>query len=114
MGIDNSFNVSSGFSSAQVVKFFSEFPLSSEELDNMFVSIQRVDRKFWNTPGSYPYLRPQSSTNEWSLPVEISDGFYYVNGYEAWISTMETETVSSKNIVNLILKKYYEAVALDE
>ncbi|RUS34799.1 Prenylcysteine lyase-domain-containing protein [Jimgerdemannia flammicorona] len=37
---------------------------------------------------------------------EGDGGVFYVNAFENWISTMETETISSKNIVRLLHKQW--------
>ncbi len=56
-------------------------------------------------------------------PVKIADGLYYVNGFEPYvhsipcginidarerfISTMETQTISSRNVVDLLLTEKF-------
>ncbi|KAG9314696.1 hypothetical protein JVU11DRAFT_5503 [Chiua virens] len=42
-----------------------------------------------------------------SLPVKIDQGFYYVNAFEPFISTMETETIASRNVVDLLLHEEF-------
>lgn len=71
---------------------------------------------------SYPKLPPMESYP----PVKLGQGFYYVNSFEPcvtlfpifalpwlsslrFISTMETETLSSRNIVDLLLDDLFNA-----
>ncbi|KAG8751744.1 hypothetical protein FRC14_007636 [Serendipita sp. 396] len=81
-----------------VVKIFSEERIEDEWLAGVFDHVGWVHRKVWD---SYPKLPPTTRYN----PMKLSDGLYYVNGFETFISTMETETVASRGVVDLMLKE---------
>ncbi|KAG8960131.1 hypothetical protein FRC03_007029 [Tulasnella sp. 419] len=59
-----------------------------------------IYRKEWD---AYPYLVPTTTYP----PVKPDDGLFYVNSLEPWTSTMETETISGRNAVDLLLKEAY-------
>ncbi|KAF5355736.1 hypothetical protein D9756_004026 [Leucocoprinus leucothites] len=83
------------------VKIFSRQRISDEWLAEVFNDqVGWVFRKEWD---AYPKLPPTASFP----PVKLDKGFYYVNSFEPFISTMETETVSSRNIVDLLLKEEF-------
>ncbi|GLB36511.1 putative prenylcysteine lyase [Lyophyllum shimeji] len=83
------------------VKIFSKERLSDEWLNNMFLDkVGWVYRKEWD---AYPRLTPTSTFP----PVKLGSGFYYVNALEPFISTMETETVASRNVVDLLLNEEF-------
>jgi len=85
------------------VKIFSENELSDEWLNAMFQGqVGWVVRKEWD---AYPKLPPTSSYP----PVKLDRGLYYVNSFEPFISTMETETVSARNAVDLMLNDEFNA-----
>jgi prenylcysteine oxidase/farnesylcysteine lyase len=85
------------------VKIFSEQEISDAWLANMFDGkVGWVTRKLWE---AYPVLPPTTSFP----PVKLDKGFYYVNAFEPLISTMETETVSSRNVVDLLLKEEFDS-----
>lgn len=52
---------------------------------------------------SYPVLPPVKSFP----PIKADDGLWYVNSMESWISTMETETISSRNVVDHLLQEAF-------
>ncbi len=52
---------------------------------------------------SYPKLPPTTTFP----PVKADDGLWYVNSMEPWISTMETETLSSRNLVDNLLRETF-------
>ncbi|PAV22226.1 FAD NAD(P)-binding domain-containing [Pyrrhoderma noxium] len=86
-----------------VVKIFSKEALSDEWLDNVFSNkVTWVLRKEWD---AYPELPPTTSFP----PVVLADGLYYANAFEPFISTMETETISSRNIVDQIFRKRFNS-----
>ncbi|CAI2183377.1 9495_t:CDS:2 [Funneliformis geosporum] len=82
-----------------VNKFFSHQELSDEMLDRLYTNRSWTFRKAWK---SYPKLLP----NQTFPQLEPVDGFFYINSFEPYISTMETECVSSRNIVKLLSKKW--------
>jgi len=85
------------------VKIFSDHEISDEWLDTVFNGqVGWVLRKEWD---SYPKLPPTSKFP----PVKLDHGLYYVNSFEPFISTMETETVSSRNVVDLMLNDEFSA-----
>ncbi|CAB5377150.1 unnamed protein product [Rhizophagus irregularis] len=80
-------------------KLFSHQELSDEMLDRLYISRSWTFRKVWK---SYPKLLP----NQTFPPLEPDENFFYINSFEPFISTMETECVSSKNIIKLIARKW--------
>ncbi|CAG8586743.1 638_t:CDS:2 [Paraglomus occultum] len=82
-----------------IIKIFSEKELMDGDLDELFERWSWVYRKVWK---AYPQLLP----NQTYPPVEIEDGFYYVNSFEPLISAMETEAVSGNNIARLIHERW--------
>jgi len=84
------------------VKIFSKDHMSDEWLKTVFGQVGWVYRKEWD---AYPKLPPTASFP----PVKLDQGFYYVNSFEPFISTMETETISSRNVVDLLLHEEFES-----
>ncbi|CUA74616.1 hypothetical protein RSOLAG22IIIB_05623 [Rhizoctonia solani] len=80
-----------------IVKMFSPAKISDETLATLFgkESIGWVFRKEWD---AYPYYPPRSDYP----PIKLDKGLYYVNSMEGLFSTMETETISSRNVVDLL------------
>ncbi|GMF22276.1 unnamed protein product [[Candida] boidinii] len=60
------------------------------------IEINNFYHKHWN---SYPILKPITKFNEFELD---SDGFYYLNSMESFISTMETSALAGANVAALI------------
>ncbi|KAI0043887.1 FAD/NAD(P)-binding domain-containing protein [Auriscalpium vulgare] len=86
-----------------VVKIFSLAPLSDEWLADMFQGqVGWLLRKEWD---AYPVLPPTTTFP----PVKLDQGLFYVNAFEPFISTMETETVASRNVVDLLLAEEFDA-----
>ncbi|KAF7339982.1 Prenylcysteine lyase [Mycena venus] len=86
-----------------VVKIFSKKRMSNKWLSKMFDGkVGWVLRKEWD---AYPVLPPTSSFPE----VKLAPGLYYVNSFEPFISTMETETLASRNVVDMLLKDSFES-----
>jgi len=85
-----------------VVKIFSKSRVSEEWLAKMFGKVGWVLRKEWD---AYPVLPPTTSFP----PVKLAKGLYYVNAFEPLISTMETETISARNAVDLLLQEEFHA-----
>ncbi|KAJ7169505.1 Prenylcysteine lyase-domain-containing protein [Mycena filopes] len=84
-----------------VVKIFSKKRISQKWLSKIFDGqVGWVYRKEWD---AYPMLPPTSSFPE----IKLAPGFYYVNSFEPFISTMETETLASRNIVDLLLHEKF-------
>ncbi|KAF5359929.1 hypothetical protein D9758_014001 [Tetrapyrgos nigripes] len=84
-----------------VVKISSMEPVSDEWLEKVFDGqVTWVYRKEWD---AYPVLPP---TTEFP-PVKVDTGFYYVNAFEPFISTMETETIAARNVVDLLFNEQY-------
>ncbi|KAJ6574731.1 Prenylcysteine lyase-domain-containing protein [Mycena capillaripes] len=84
-----------------VVKIFSKARMSNKWLSKMFDGkVGWVHRKEWD---AYPVLPPTSSFPD----VKLAPGFYYVNSFEPFISTMETSTLASRNIVDMLLKETF-------
>ncbi|KAH8120483.1 Prenylcysteine lyase-domain-containing protein [Phellopilus nigrolimitatus] len=84
-----------------VVKIFSKEERSDEWLNTVFGGkVGWVLRKEWD---AYPVLPPTTTFP----PVVLAPGLYYVNAFEPFISTMETETISSRNVVNLLFQERF-------
>ncbi|KAG9004827.1 hypothetical protein FRB90_010689 [Tulasnella sp. 427] len=83
-------------------KVFSMEKKSDEWLEEVFGegTLGWVYRKEWD---SYPVLPPVTTFP----PLKADDGLWYVNSMESWISTMETETLSSRNIVDNLLREAF-------
>ncbi|KAJ3507454.1 hypothetical protein NLJ89_g6296 [Agrocybe chaxingu] len=85
------------------VKIFSDHALTDEWLSEMFQGqVGWVLRKEWD---AYPKVPPTSTFP----PVKLDRGLYYVNAFEPFISTMETETVASRNVVDLMLSNEFNS-----
>ncbi|KAF9454994.1 hypothetical protein P691DRAFT_770093 [Macrolepiota fuliginosa MF-IS2] len=85
------------------VKIFSKERISDKWLRNVFNGkVGWVFRKEWD---AYPKLPPTTTFP----PVKLDQGFYYVNSFEPFISTMETETISSRNVVDLLLNDEFNS-----
>ncbi|KAL0580679.1 hypothetical protein V5O48_001320 [Marasmius crinis-equi] len=85
------------------VKIFSEEKISDKWLNTTFGGqVGWVHRKEWD---AYPKLPPTTDFP----PVKLDNGFYYVNAFEPFISTMETETVASRNVVDLLLNEEFKS-----
>ncbi|KAF7320038.1 Prenylcysteine lyase [Mycena kentingensis (nom. inval.)] len=86
-----------------VVKIFSKGRIEDERLSQLFEGqVGWIHRKEWD---AYPVLPPTTTFPD----VKLSPGLYYVNSFEPFISTMETETLSSRNIVDLLLQEHFGA-----
>ncbi|KAF8898344.1 Prenylcysteine lyase-domain-containing protein [Infundibulicybe gibba] len=88
-----------------VVKIFSKEYISNEFLNKIFSSpeaVKWVQRKEWDAYPEYPPTTIFPS-------IKLDTGLYYVNAFEPFISTMETETISSRNVVDLMLKEQFNS-----
>ncbi|KAK0208424.1 Prenylcysteine lyase-domain-containing protein [Desarmillaria ectypa] len=86
-----------------VVKIFSQGRKSDEWLRRVFRGqVGWIHRKEWD---AYPVLPPTTSFP----PVKLDAGFYYINAFEPFISTMETETIASRNVVDLMLNEEFSS-----
>ncbi|KAF5384742.1 hypothetical protein D9757_006250 [Collybiopsis confluens] len=86
-----------------IVKIFSETPVEDKWLQSMFNgSVTWVHKAEFD---AYPRLPPTSTFP----PVKLESGFYYVNAFEPFMSTMETETVASRNVVDLLLNDEFQS-----
>ncbi|KAG8959873.1 hypothetical protein FRC03_007347 [Tulasnella sp. 419] len=87
-----------------IFKIFSVDRKSHEWLEDLFGAgtIGWVYRKEWD---SYPKLPPTSTFPA----VKPDTGLWYVNSLEPWVSTMETETLSARNVVDLLLQETFGA-----
>ena len=78
-----------------IYKLFSRELISDELLSALFTERQQTERRHWQ---AYPVLKPMP---EWP-PFQLGRGLYYVNALESAVSTMETEAMASRNVVNLL------------
>ncbi|KAI8140013.1 Prenylcysteine lyase-domain-containing protein [Fennellomyces sp. T-0311] len=93
-----------------VVKMFSSKPMPDEELDRLFKSRSWTLRKEWQ---AFPKLFPTGSDGWPSMILDgfadgAENGFLYINAFESCVSTMETETVASKNAVRFLRERWCE------
>ncbi|KAG9104026.1 hypothetical protein FRC06_006106 [Ceratobasidium sp. 370] len=88
--------------SKRIVKIFSKAQLDDAWLEKVFGAgtVDWVFRKEWD---AYPVLPPTTTYPS----VQPAPGLYYVNAFEPFISTMETETIASLNVVDLLLQEQY-------
>ncbi|EKM53071.1 uncharacterized protein PHACADRAFT_259228 [Phanerochaete carnosa HHB-10118-sp] len=84
------------------VKIFSKQRLEDSWLRRAFGKIGWVYRKEWD---AYPVLPPASKFP----PIKLEQGLYYVNAFEPFISTMETETIAARNVVELLMQEEFDA-----
>ncbi|KAI9249711.1 Prenylcysteine lyase-domain-containing protein [Phascolomyces articulosus] len=99
-----------------VVKMFSSKPMTDEQLDQLFHNRSWTLRKEWE---AFPKLSPITSSEEDEWPSMVLNGFdqgknengmLYINAFESCISTMETETVASKNAVRYLREQWCEDI----
>ncbi|KAL1914561.1 uncharacterized protein VTP21DRAFT_8186 [Calcarisporiella thermophila] len=89
-------------------RLFSNHEISDRQLDTIFEAVSWVHRHVWDAfPILRPLREPESIQNELNVDVNL-DGHecYYANAFEPLISTMETETVASRNIVKILVEKW--------
>ncbi len=82
-----------------IYKLFSRDPVGEEILAKLFDERMQTEYKQWH---AYPVLKPMS---QWP-PFQISRNLYYVNAMESAVSTMETEAIASRYVVNLLKQAY--------
>jgi prenylcysteine oxidase/farnesylcysteine lyase len=90
-----------------IYKLFSREPVTDGLLSALFAERKQVERWQWQ---AYPILIPMS---RWP-PFQLSRGLYYVNAMESAVSTMETEVIASRNVVNLLKRDLYHPEFLKE
>ncbi|KAG9091270.1 hypothetical protein FS749_016670 [Ceratobasidium sp. UAMH 11750] len=80
-----------------VIKIFSKTKITDVTLATLFGQgkVGWVYRKEWD---AYPYFPPRSDYP----PVKLDQGLYYINAMEGLWSTMETETIASRNVADLL------------
>lgn len=81
-----------------IYKLFSREALDDALLDAMFTRRAETVRLVWQ---AYPVLNPAPV---WP-PFRLAPGLYYVNAMESAVSTMETEAIAARNVVNLLLRE---------
>lgn len=64
-------------------------------------NISWIHHKIWH---SYPEELPRVTFDE----INLDDGFWYTNGIEPFISTMETSALMGKNVARLIVDRWME------
>ncbi|KAI0050817.1 FAD/NAD(P)-binding domain-containing protein [Auriscalpium vulgare] len=86
-----------------IVKVFSPKAVSDEWLADLFMGqVGWVLRKEFQP---YPALKPSPSFP----PVRLDRGLFYVNAFEPLLSTMETETIAARNVVDLLLHEEFDS-----
>lgn len=78
-----------------VYKLFSRERLDDGVLDALFIDRAETERLAWQ---AYPVLSPDI---KWP-PFRLAPRMYYVNAMESPVSTMETEAMGARNVVNLL------------
>jgi prenylcysteine oxidase/farnesylcysteine lyase len=79
-----------------VYKVFSRTEMCRTLLEQIFIN-NTIEHK--TMIKAYPVLSPQKF-----VPIVLSDNLFYVNSFESVVSTMETETISGKNVAKLVAK----------
>jgi prenylcysteine oxidase / farnesylcysteine lyase len=79
-----------------VYRVLSAAPPNEKLLGKLFKDRTQTATRRWD---AYPVLRPPLGH---LLPFRLSAGLYYVNSLEWAVSTMETEVIASRNVVNLL------------
>lgn len=90
-----SISLVSTWESMRLYKVFSIQSLSSNQLSTYFSTIDAVRTRTWQ---AYPIMNPIHSPLP---PVQLTHGLYYLNGMESVLSTMETQTLSSLNLIRM-------------
>ena len=75
-------------------------PFDDALIQQLFVQSADVTRISWR---AYPVLNP---TAEWPA-FRLQRGLYYINAMESAVSTMETEVVASRNVVQLLAQEMH-------
>ena len=81
------------------LQVFSRTPLSNETLDLLFEDVAYRANVPWE---AYPKLDPMRTFP----PVVLAEHLYYANSFEFVVSTMETETIAARNVVNLLREDF--------
>jgi prenylcysteine oxidase / farnesylcysteine lyase len=84
-----------------VYRTFSRYQLSDQVLDTLFTDRDETRAVTWS---AYPVLTPTRQ----QVPFRVSAGLYYANAMEQTVSTLETQTIASRNLVNLLEKDVRE------
>ncbi|PPQ83044.1 hypothetical protein CVT24_011987 [Panaeolus cyanescens] len=82
-----------------VIRINSQSPLSDDWLSralNRYDQVEAVFRQKWEHPLQVPTVDLP--------PIRLEEGFYYLNGFESVVSSMETQIMASFNLVNLLLR----------
>ncbi|TCD60722.1 hypothetical protein EIP91_009628 [Steccherinum ochraceum] len=87
-----------------LVKVFSDEKVEDDWLEEMFGKGQ-VTWTYRRLFEAYPVLPPTTTFP----PIKLDEGLYYVNAFEPLISTMETETIASRNVISLLLNDLYNS-----
>jgi prenylcysteine oxidase/farnesylcysteine lyase len=82
-----------------VYKIQSREPLDDSLLNSLFTDRNETLTHLWN---AYPILSPARSYP----PFLLSPAVYYINAIESVVSTVETEIVASKNVVELVANTF--------
>jgi len=81
-----------------VYKIFSKQELDDALLNDLFTNRSTLYHRVFH---AYPVLSPQKL-----VPIRLHNNLFYVNSMESVVSTMETETISAKNVARLIAKSF--------
>ncbi|KAL6071772.1 Prenylcysteine oxidase-like [Balamuthia mandrillaris] len=81
-------------------KIFSRQDMTEEVLSLLFRERSKTVRYKWS---AYTQLQPFTEVSLWPDPVLDGADLYYINAFETVVSTIETETVASRNVVHLLL-----------
>ncbi|CAF1640537.1 unnamed protein product [Didymodactylos carnosus] len=88
----------------RLVKLFSPIYLDDSKLAEIVdgkANVGWVYRKMWH---AYPRAPPKNDT---IFPaINPDEGLYYVNAFESFISTMESQCLAAHNIIRLLLADY--------
>jgi prenylcysteine oxidase/farnesylcysteine lyase len=79
-----------------IYKLFSREEPTEALLDEIFAKRLATEQIRW---AAYPVLRPDGALS----PFKLGKGLYWANTMEFATSTMETEAVAARNVVNLLV-----------
>lgn len=91
---------------------FSKAKLDPEVLGQIFGGEENVGKSWEKVWQAYPKLNPVKEEKELA-PVRPDEGFYYVNGFERLISTMETEVSDSCFFPPLSPRRFHQSGEAD-
>jgi prenylcysteine oxidase/farnesylcysteine lyase len=81
-------------------------PEGNSDADFSENDVSWIYRKLWN---SYPYEYPRVTFED----IQLAEGLWYTSGMDSFISTMETNALSGKNVARLIVDGWMKEKGID-